>query len=40
MNMPVGKDNNKSKDSFGSVTPTNSEREDSCNVKTVQHSSN
>ena len=38
--MPVGKGNNKSKDDFGSVTPTNSERDESCNVKTAQHSSN
>ena len=38
--MPVGKGNNKSKDDFGSVTPTNSERQESCNAKTVQHSSN
>ena len=29
-----------SKDGFGSVIPTNSEREESCNAKTVQHSSN
>ena len=28
--MPVDKGNNKSKDDFGSVNPTNSEREESC----------
>jgi hypothetical protein len=28
------------RDCFGSVTPTNSEREESCHAKTVQHSSN
>ena len=36
MTMPVDKGNNKNKDDFGSITPTNSEREESCNVKTVQ----
>ena len=38
--MPVGKDNNKSKDDFWSVTPTNSEKEDSSNTKNVQHNAN
>ena len=32
----TGKGNNKSKDGFGSVTHTNSEREESCNAKTAQ----
>ena len=30
----------KQRDCFGSVNPTNSEREEICHVKTVQHSSN
>ena len=35
-NNKTGKGNNKSKDGFGSVTHTNSEREESCNAKTAQ----
>ena len=38
--MPVGKDNNKSKDGFRSVTPTKYEKEESSNTKTVQHNPN
>ena len=34
------KQQQKQRDCFGSVTPTNSEREESCHAKTVQHSSN
>ena len=34
------KQQQKQRDCFGSVTPTNSEREESCYAKTVQHSSN
>ena len=38
--MPVGKDNNKSKDGFRSVTPTKYEKEESSHTKTVQHNPN
>ena len=34
------KQQQKQRDCFGSITPTNSEREESCHAKTVQYSSN